>query len=59
MARLKILKNCDYLDKEDETVKLKGKICSEIATCDELILTEVIFPVVDLCGEVSDSINGD
>eukprot|EP00750_Incisomonas_marina_P027149 INCI6145.6.p1 GENE.INCI6145.6~~INCI6145.6.p1 ORF type:complete len:1373 (-),score=295.98 INCI6145.6:1679-5797(-) len=40
--RLKVLVTLDYIDAEN-AVQLKGRVASEVNTCDELILTELVF----------------
>ena len=42
-ARLDLLSQLGYISKVDQIVQLKGRAASEINTCDELILTELIF----------------
>ena len=42
-SRLELLKERRYIDPLDSTVRLKGRVSSEINTCEELILTEVVF----------------
>lgn len=42
LQRLKILSSLGYID-EERTVQLKGRVACEINTCDELILTELVF----------------
>ncbi|KAG0368293.1 hypothetical protein BGZ54_002253 [Gamsiella multidivaricata] len=41
--RVAILKELNYLDPENSTVQLKGRVACEINTADELILTELIL----------------
>ncbi|KAF9402960.1 hypothetical protein BGX21_007843 [Mortierella sp. AD011] len=41
--RVAILKDLNYLDPENSTVQLKGRVACEINTADELILTELIL----------------
>ncbi|KAF9438784.1 hypothetical protein BGZ76_004860 [Entomortierella beljakovae] len=41
--RVQILKELNYLDPENSTVQLKGRVACEINTADELILTELIL----------------
>ncbi|KAF9187392.1 hypothetical protein BGZ50_001970 [Haplosporangium sp. Z 11] len=41
--RVDILKELNYLDPENSTVQLKGRVACEINTADELILTELIL----------------
>ena len=46
--RLSVLVRLKYID-EHHAVQLKGRVASEVNTCDELILTELIFENVS-CG---------
>ena len=39
---LQVLVTLDYIDAEN-AVQLKGRVASEVNTCDELILTELVF----------------
>ncbi|KAF9207127.1 hypothetical protein BGZ49_001115 [Haplosporangium sp. Z 27] len=41
--RIAILKELNYLDPENSTVQLKGRVACDINTADELILTELIL----------------
>lgn len=38
----RVLRRLGYVNKEDIT-QIKGKVASEISSCDELLLTECIF----------------
>lgn len=40
--RLRVLKDLEFVE-ETNTVKLKGRVACELNTCDELIVTELIF----------------
>ncbi|KAL9658566.1 hypothetical protein ABK040_006104 [Willaertia magna] len=40
--RIKVLKMLKYID-VDETVQLKGRVACELNSCDELLVTEMIF----------------
>ena len=42
-SRLHVLEELRYVQPLDSTVGLKGRVSSEINTCEELILTEMIF----------------
>jgi len=42
-ARLDVLERLAYISKGDRAVQLKGRVACEINTCDELILTEMVF----------------
>ena len=41
--RVEVLKDLNYLDPENSTVQLKGRVACEINSADELILTELIL----------------
>jgi len=41
--RLGVLQSLHYVDAQDRTVQLKGRVACEINTCDSLIVTELIF----------------
>jgi DSHCT (NUC185) domain len=41
--RLAILKILGYVDADQQTVTLKGRVACEMNTCDELIATEMLF----------------
>lgn len=42
-ARLHVLERLGYITHGDRAVQLKGRVACEINTCDELILTEMVF----------------
>lgn len=42
LQRKSVLKALDYID-DNETVKVKGRVACECNTCDELVITEMIF----------------
>jgi antiviral helicase SKI2 len=42
LQRKSLLRFLDYID-DDETVKVKGRVACECNTCDELIISEIIF----------------
>jgi antiviral helicase SKI2 len=41
--RVEVLATLGYIDAEDTTVQLKGRVACEVNTCESLILTEMIF----------------
>lgn len=41
--RLSVLKSLGYVDAASDTVELKGRVASQINTCEELVLTELVF----------------
>eukprot|EP00501_MAST-03F_sp_TOSAG23-6_P000496 GSMAST32.ASY1.ANO1.510.1 assembled CDS len=41
--RLSVLKKLGYIDAKENSMKLKGRVASEVNTMDELILTELVF----------------
>lgn len=41
--RLKVLRKLKYLGEKEDTVQLKGRVACELNSCDELIVTEMIF----------------
>ncbi|GBG28926.1 ATP-dependent RNA helicase DOB1 [Hondaea fermentalgiana] len=42
-ARLLVLERLGYISRGDRAVQLKGRVACEINTCDELVLTEMVF----------------
>eukprot|EP00924_Labyrinthula_sp_SR-Ha-C_P009206 maker-scaffold_2-snap-gene-16.35-mRNA-1 protein AED:0.10 eAED:0.10 QI:0/0/0/0.66/1/1/3/0/1201 len=42
-ARVALLKEYQFISDVDDTVLLKGRIAPEISTCDEFLMTEVLF----------------
>jgi antiviral helicase SKI2 len=42
LQRKSVLKTLNYID-ENDTVKVKGRVACECNTCDELIVTELVF----------------
>jgi len=41
--KLNVLRHLEYTSTKDSVVQLKGRVACEINTCDELILTELVF----------------
>ena len=41
--RLRILRMLEYVERDSDTVTLKGRVACEMNTCDELIASEMIF----------------
>jgi antiviral helicase SKI2 len=41
--RIQVLKELGYIDVDDTSVQLKGRVACEISTCNELLATELVF----------------